>query len=71
MLTAVEREVLAIEALPWRRGAAKERHATQTLGLSPWRYAIVLNALLDKPAAVEHSPVLVNRLLRARRGRRG
>lgn len=71
MLTELERAVLAIEARPWRHAASKESHATETLGLSPWRYAIVLNALLDKPEALEASPVLVNRLLRARRGRRG
>ncbi|GIF24144.1 hypothetical protein BJ973_007627 [Actinoplanes tereljensis] len=65
-LTEREREILAFEARWWKHAGAKEQAIRDTFSLSSTRYYQVLNALLDKPEATEHDPVLVGRLRRLR-----
>ncbi|WP_371480043.1 DUF3263 domain-containing protein [Kitasatospora sp. NBC_00315] len=67
-----ERElaVLALEARPWRTAGAKERAVREELGLSGTRYYQLLNALLDRPEALAHDPLLINRLRRIRERKR-
>jgi hypothetical protein len=71
-LTRREHEVLAFERQWWRRPGAKETAIRDRFGLAPTRYYQVLNALVDRPAALEADPLLVRRLrrLRAARGQR-
>lgn len=68
-LTAVERAVLDFAALRWKCQGAKETAVRDRFGWSLTRYAQVLNALLDRPAAHEYAPVLTARLLRLREAR--
>jgi hypothetical protein len=65
-----ERAVLALEARYWRTAGAKEQAVREQLGISPVRYYQVLNGLLDRPEALAHDPLLVNRLRRIRESRR-
>ncbi|MFC5667237.1 DUF3263 domain-containing protein [Kitasatospora misakiensis] len=69
-LDARDRAVLALEGRSWRTAGAKERAVREELGLSSTRYYQLLNALLDRPEALAHAPVLVNRLRRVRDARR-
>jgi hypothetical protein len=69
-LTESERELLDFEKQWWRRPGAKEQAIRDRFELSPTSYYQVLNALLDRPAALAYDPVLVNRLRRVRAGRR-
>ncbi|AUY50292.1 DUF3263 domain-containing protein [Streptomyces sp. CB01881] len=63
--------VLELEGRQWRTAGAKERAVREELGLSSTRYYQLLNALLDRPEALAHAPVLVNQLRRVREARRG
>lgn len=65
-----ERAILALEARPWRTPGAKEAAVREQLGIAPARYYQLLNGLLDRPAALAHDPLLVNRLRRLREQRR-
>jgi hypothetical protein len=65
-LTEREREILAFEGRWWKHAGAKEQAIRDAFGLSSTRYYQLLNALLDKPEATEHDPVLVGRLRRLR-----
>jgi hypothetical protein len=69
-LSARERAVLAFEARPWRTRGAKDAAIREELNLSPTRYTQLLNALLDREAALAQDPVLVNRLRRIREEKR-
>jgi len=71
-LTDRERAVLDFENQWWRHAGAKEQAIRDTFDLSPTRYYQLVNALLDRPAALAYDPVLVKRLrrLRASRSRR-
>ena len=71
-LTRREHEMLAFERQWWRRPGAKETAIRDRFGLAPTRYYQVLNALVDRPAALEADPLPVRRLrrLRAARGQR-
>ncbi|MQS12854.1 DUF3263 domain-containing protein [Streptomyces kaniharaensis] len=69
-LSERDRAVLELEGRQWRTAGAKERAIREELGLSGTRYYQLLNALLDRPEAVAHAPVLVNRLRRVREARR-
>ncbi|MFJ8433030.1 DUF3263 domain-containing protein [Kitasatospora sp. NPDC094019] len=69
-LDARDRAVLALEGRSWRTAGAKERAVREELGLSSARYYQLLNGLLDRPEALAHAPVLVNRLRRVREARR-
>ena len=71
-LTDRERAVLDFENQWWRHAGAKEQAIRDAFNLSPTRYYQLVNALLDRPAALAYDPVLVKRLrrLRASRSRR-
>lgn len=66
-----EREVaiLAFEHEWWRHAGAKDEAIRTEFGLSAARYYQVLNALIDRPAAIAHDPMLVRRLHRIREAR--
>ncbi|HEX5741096.1 MAG TPA: DUF3263 domain-containing protein [Pilimelia sp.] len=67
-LSARDLAVLAFERRWWRHPGAKEQAIREEFGLSAVRYYQVLRALLDRPAALAHDPVLVGRLRRLRTG---
>jgi hypothetical protein len=68
-LTERERAILDFEKQWWRRPGAKEQAIREAFDLSPTRYYQLLNALLDRPAAVAYDAALINRLRRVRSGR--
>jgi hypothetical protein len=68
-LTDREREILVFERHWWKYAGAKEQAVRELFGVSPTRYYQVLNALLDRPEALAHDPMLVKRLRRMRRSR--
>lgn len=68
-LTEVECRVLSLEDQRWKYPAVKEGIALEELGLTPARYYQVLNALIDRPEALEVAPQLVRRLQRIRAAR--
>ena len=68
-LTDLDLRILAFETRWWRHAGAKERAVRDEFGISPTRYYQALNALLDRPAALRHDPVLVRRLRRLREAR--
>ena len=65
-----EREILAFEAQWWKYAGAKEQAIRELFDMSATRYYQVLNALVDRPAALAADPVLVRRLRRLRTARR-
>jgi hypothetical protein len=65
-----DQRILAFERQWWRQAGAKEQAIRDTFGLSTTRYYQLLNALLDDPRALEHDPVVVQRLRRLRTTRR-
>lgn len=69
-LTALEREVLALEDRRWRYPGAKDQAIREHLGLTPTAYYQILNGLLDREAALAFRPLLVQRLRRTRGTRR-
>jgi len=64
-----EREILAFEAQWWKYAGAKEQAVRELFDMSATRYYQVLNALIDKPAAMAADPMLVKRLRRLRASR--
>ncbi len=65
-----EREILAFERGWWKYAGAKEAAIHDLFGLSATRYYQLVAALIDRPAALEHDPMLVLRLRRLRTDRR-
>ncbi|MDT4986857.1 MAG: hypothetical protein QOI74_951 [Micromonosporaceae bacterium] len=65
-LTDRERDMLDFEAQWWRQPGAKEQAIRDRFEQSPTRYYQLLNALLERPAALAYEPGLVNRLRRVR-----
>ncbi|WP_461745598.1 DUF3263 domain-containing protein [Kocuria sp. U4B] len=65
-LDETDRQILAIENMQWKYQGAKEMEIRRRLGLSPTRYYQRLNVLIDTRAALEHAPMLVDRLRRQR-----
>lgn len=65
-LTAVELEILALAGKGWKYAGAKESAIRDQFGISATRFYQVLDAAIDRPAALEADPVLGNRLLRLR-----
>jgi hypothetical protein len=65
-LTARECEILAFERQWWKYAGAKEQAVKDLFDLSATRYYQVLNALIDRPEALVHDPMLVKRLRRLR-----
>lgn len=68
-LTEREQEMLAFERQWWRYAGAKEQAIRELFELSATRYYQALNALLDRPEALAHDPMLVKRLRRMRSAR--
>ncbi|MCA1824694.1 MAG: DUF3263 domain-containing protein [Mycobacteriales bacterium] len=68
-LTAREREILAFERQWWKYAGAKEQAVRELFDMSATRYYQVLNALIDRPEALIHDPMLVKRLRRLRTAR--
>src|SRR5690242_1744133 len=65
-LTDREREILAFERQWWKYAGAKEQAIKDLFDMSATRYYQVLNALIDRPEALVHDPMLVKRLRRLR-----
>ncbi|MCF2529398.1 DUF3263 domain-containing protein [Yinghuangia soli] len=68
-LTERDLDILDFERQWWKHAGAKERAVRDRFGCSPTRYYQALNALLDRPEALEHDPMLVQRLRRLRAAR--
>ena len=69
-LTDRDRAILAFEKQWWRNAGSKEQAIRERFQISATRYYQLLNALLDDPRALEHDPVVVQRLRRLRTTRR-
>lgn len=69
MLDERDRAILDFERQWWRYAGAKEQAVRDLFGMSATRYYQVLNALIDRPAALAHDPMLVKRLRRLRASR--
>jgi len=69
-LSELERDLLAFERQWWRYAGAKEAAISERFELSATRYYQVLNALIDRPEALEAEPMVVHRLQRLRDARR-
>jgi len=65
-LSARDGEILAFERQWWKFAGAKEQAIRDKFQMSATRYYQVLNALIDKPEALAHDPLLVKRLRRLR-----
>ena len=65
-LSARDAEILAFERQWWKFAGAKEQAIRDKFQMSATRYYQVLNALIDKPEALAHDPLLVKRLRRLR-----
>jgi hypothetical protein len=61
-----DREILDFERQWWKYAGAKETAVREMFSMSSTRYYQVLNALIDKPEALEADPLLVRRLRRLR-----
>jgi hypothetical protein len=68
-LSEREREILAFERQWWKFAGAKEQAIRELFDMSSTRYYQVLNALIDRPDALEFDPMLVKRLRRMRASR--
>ncbi|HEY2205613.1 MAG TPA: DUF3263 domain-containing protein [Pseudonocardia sp.] len=68
-LSRREREILAFEGQWWKYAGAKEQAIRELFDMSATRYYQLLNALIDKPAALAADPMLVKRLRRLRASR--
>lgn len=65
-LSDVAKAILDLEALTFRSPARKEQEIRERFDWSPTVYYQHLNRLIDHPAALVHSPTVVNRLRRLR-----
>ena len=68
-LTRREHDILAFERQWWKFAGAKEQAIRLRFDLSATRYYQVLNALIDRPEALAHDPMVVKRLRRLRAAR--
>jgi hypothetical protein len=68
-LSARDQEILAFERQWWKYAGAKEQAIRELFDMSATRYYQVLNALIDRPEALEADPLLVRRLRRLRSAR--
>jgi hypothetical protein len=64
-----DRKILDFERQWWRYAGAKEQAIRDLFEMSATRYYQALNALLDRPEALRHDPMLVKRLRRMRAAR--
>ena len=69
VLSARDTEILEFERQWWKYAGAKEQAVREKFDMSATRYYQVLNALIDKPEALEADPLLVRRLRRLRASR--
>src|SRR3954463_14136418 len=65
-LSERDAEILAFERQWWKFAGAKEQAIRDRFAMSATRYYQVLNALIDRPEALAHDPLLVKRLRRLR-----
>ena len=65
-LTRREHDILAFERQWWKFAGVKEEAIKELFSMSATRYYQILNALLDRPEALEFDPMVVNRLRRRR-----
>ncbi|RAV32313.1 DUF3263 domain-containing protein [Corynebacterium heidelbergense] len=70
MLSAEDKRMLAFERQWWLQRGAKNERIREEFHMEPVRYFQILNALIERPEALEHDPVLVRTLLRRREGER-
>ena len=68
-LSERDREILNFERQWWKYAGAKETAVREQFDMSATRYYQVLNALIDRPEALEADPLLVRRLRRLRAAR--
>lgn len=68
-LSPREQEILGFERQWWKYAGAKEQAVGELFDMSSTRYYQVLNALIDRPEALTHDPMLVKRLRRMRHTR--
>lgn len=68
-LSERDRAILSFERQWWKFAGAKEQAVRENFDMSSTRYYQVLNALIDRPDAVAHDPLLVRRLRRLRAAR--
>ncbi|WP_374454796.1 DUF3263 domain-containing protein [Nocardioides sp.] len=68
-LSQRDREILEFERHWWKYAGAKEQAVREKFDMSSTRYYQVLNALIDRPEALEADPLLVRRLRRLRASR--
>ena len=68
-LSERDQAILAFERTWWEFAGAKEQAIREKFGMSATRYYQVLNALIDREAALAHDPLLVKRLRRLRMSR--
>ena len=68
-LSQRDREILEFERHWWKYAGAKEQAVREKFDMSSTRYYQVLNALIDRPEALESDPLLVRRLRRLRASR--
>lgn len=61
--------MLDFERQWWKFAGAKEQAVREKFDMSSTRYYQVLNALIDRPEALAHDPLLVRRLRRLRAAR--
>jgi hypothetical protein len=62
-------EILDFERQWWKYGVAKETAIREQFGMSTVRYYQRLNWIIDQSQAMDHDPLLVRRLKRARLAR--
>jgi hypothetical protein len=65
-LSERDRAILDFERQWWKFAGAKEQAVREKFDMSSTRYYQVLNALIDRPEALEEDPLLVRRLRRLR-----
>src|SRR6195952_1283333 len=65
-LSERDRGILDFERQWWKFAGAKEAAVREKFDMSSTRYYQVLNALIDRPDALESDPLLVRRLRRLR-----
>jgi hypothetical protein len=63
-------DILDFERNWWKASVRKEHAVRDRFGISAARYYQLLNRLIDRPEALEHDPMLVQRLRRLREARR-
>ena len=68
-LSQRDAEILEFERHWWKYAGAKEQAVREKFDMSSTRYYQVLNALIDRPEALEEDPLLVRRLRRLRSSR--